>query len=229
MSTVSFNFKNGETVDDITKILTNISFFLSTLSLNLNFAQIVKYYSGNEVVMIEITDRIISKYHGNILIDNHRIPSGIKIAFEKSYYRFLELMDELSFAKYTHLIVELYQQKYIELKIATLVIAYEHLLLKYLVHRGVVTDLNEDINIQQKLGRVNKELKFIPKQLLDDEFRSGIRNPLFHTGSIPTKSSKELREIYLEYLDLLMRIYLRIISYDSHYISRKDHNTPSQV
>jgi hypothetical protein len=229
MSTVSFEIKREETVEDIAEMLTNILLFLSSLSLNLNFAPIVEYYSNDQLVMIEIEETSTSKYNGDPLIDNYRIPSGIKNAFEKSFHKFLDLKEDLELYRFTQLIVELYQQKYIELKIATLIIIYEHLLLRYLISSGYVNDINEEINIQQKLGRVNKELKFIPKNLMSDEFRHGIRNSLFHTGSISTKSFEELQEIYGEYLDLIMRIYLRILNYDGYYISRKNYSSVLQV
>lgn len=76
-----------------------------------------------------------------------------------------------------------------------------------------------DSNIQQKLGKLNKQLRFIPKEYLGDRLRS-VRNPLFHLGVIPFMDTKELNVFYNEYNELLMKIYLKIIQYDGQYISR---------
>ncbi|MEF2248811.1 hypothetical protein V1L65_28155 [Paenibacillus sp. IITD108] len=227
MSSLSVEINNDESIEDINNLLTNISFFLSTLTLNHNFCHVIEYESNDEVVMIEIANKMVSKYHGNILIDNLRISSGIKLIFEKSFMKYVELKEELDLVRFTHLIVELYQQRFIELKLATLIIAYEQLLTKYLLYSGV--DIEKLENIQQKLGAINKLMRFIPKVLQDGELRDGVRNPLFHTGSIPFKTNEEIRSIYFEYQDLLMRIYLRIINYGGSYISRIDHNTSKPV
>ncbi|MFC6651779.1 hypothetical protein [Paenibacillus rhizoplanae] len=172
---------------------------------------------------IEVSNSIISKIHNNVIIDNHHITAGLLKAFEKSYQKFKDIKAVLDLNRYIHLMTELQNQKIIELKMANLILVFENLLSKYLVLQGMEINEVEDLNIQQKLGRVNKELKFIPKNLLGDEFRAGVRNPLFHTGSIPFKSIEEKIEIFNEYYDLLIRIYLKIISVEGCYISRKNY------
>jgi len=227
MSELTLATYNDETIEDISNLISNISLFLSTLTLNHNFAHVIEYESRGEVVMIEIANRITSKYHGNILIDNHRIRSGIKQIFESSFLTYIELKGKLDLVRFTHLIVEIYQQRFIELKMATLIIAYEQLLTKYLIFNEVEVERLE--NIQQKLGALNRIMRFIPKELQNDKLRDQVRNPLFHTGNIPFLSSEEIRSIYFKYQDLLMRIYLRILKYQGNYISRLDHNTSKPV
>lgn len=223
LSTISINFSKPETFELISNELTNLTLFLSSLTLNTNYAHLVEYYSGESLVKIEISNPIISKNHNNVIIDNHYITAGLLKAFEQSYQKFKDIKATLDLNRYINLMTELQNQKFIELKMANLILAFENLLSKYLVYQGLETKEVEDLNIQQKLGKVNKDLKFIPKNLLGDEFRAGVRNPLFHTGSIPFKSTEDIIEIFNEYYDLLIRIYLKILSVEGCYISRKNY------
>lgn len=223
LSTVSIYSETQETFETLSKELTDLTLFLSSLTLNTNYAHLTEYYSSDSLVKIEVSNSIISKIHNNVIIDNHHITAGLLKAFEKSYQKFKDIKAVLDLNRYIHLMTELQNQKFIELKMANLILVFENLLSKYLVLQGMEINEVEDLNIQQKLGRVNKELKFIPKNLLGDEFRAGVRNPLFHTGSIPFKSIEEKIEIFNEYYDLLIRIYLKIISVEGCYISRKNY------
>ena len=62
-------------------------------------------------------------------------------------------------------------------------------------------------------------MKFIPAHLLGKSLRNGVRNPLFHQGDIPDMNMDEKYDLYTEYLDLLVRITLRILKYDGKYIT----------
>jgi len=227
MSTLTFNVFPNESLQSISDELDDITLFLSSLTLNTNYAQVVEYYCDQEVVRLEIANRIISKYHGNVLIDNHLIPAGLKKAFVSSYQDFKRLKEALNLIKFINLVTELQNQRFIEMKIAYLIIAFEYLLSQYLIFLGHDESEIEKLNIQQKLGKINKEFKFIPKALLKDEFRDGIRNPLFHTGTIPFKTTREKIDIFIQYYDLLMRIYLKIINVQGEYISRINYSPTS--
>ena len=75
-------------------------------------------------------------------------------------------------------------------------------------------------NIQQKIGKANGYLRFIPAGQLGDALREGIRNPLFHQGMIPAMSSDEVYSTYVGYFDLLLRMILRVLKYTGKFISR---------
>lgn len=75
--------------------------------------------------------------------------------------------------------------------------AYELLLTNYLLYLG--NDETEGLNIQQKLDRLNKELCFIPKQLMHSwEFikeKNGIKSLDFSTIDKFLKSIKKTIEL----------------------------------
>lgn len=105
MSTLSIEVDDQDTIEEISELLSNISLFLNTLTLNHNFSHVVEYESKGEVVRIEIANRIVSKYHRNVLIDNTIIRSGIKNIFESSFHTFVKLKEELDLVRFSNLVL----------------------------------------------------------------------------------------------------------------------------
>ncbi|MDR6717403.1 hypothetical protein [Paenibacillus sp. 2003] len=218
----------SQTIEELKDEIQSITTFLSSLTLTTNHPQKVEYYNdNNEIVRIDVMDTIKSRFNSNAIIDNLMIRGGLKNLFESSYQKYRELEDPLKLLGYVNRTVDLQNQKFIDNKLAHLIMAYEFLISNYLVSLGLSRDKLEEMNIQQKMTLLNKRLQFIPKKLLNDDLRK-VRNPLFHTGTIPFMESGELYNFYTEYNDLLMRVYLRIVGYNGEYISRKDYK-PTQV
>lgn len=215
-------------IEVIKQEINSITSFLSSFTLTTNYSQKVEYYDdNNELVRFDILDTVKSRFRSEAIIDSFKVKGSIKHIFESSYRKYRELEDSLKLLGYVNRIVDLQNQQFIDNKLAQLIMAYEFLISNYLVSLGLSRDNLEKMNIQSKMSFLNNEMRFIPKELLNEDLRKA-RNPLFHTGAIPFMEGKELYNFYTEYNDLLMRIYLRIIGYDGEYISRKDYK-PAQV
>lgn len=122
--------------------------------------------------------------------------------------------------------MEINQQKYIDLKLATMIMAYEYLLLKYLLEKGKDKD-KIGKNIQQKLRQINEFLRFIPSELMGDELRDLVRNPLSHQGEIPSLTCREKINLFKPYYNLLIIVILRILDYKGQYVSVITHRPSS--
>jgi hypothetical protein len=218
-SQVSITINQDENIDFIKNEITSISWFLSLLNLNLNFTPIIEYYANDEVVRYDIENTAKNTFNDHYIIDNFRIDGGIPKAFNDCYANYKTLDYELEVNKFIGFLAEINQQKYIEIKFATMIMAYEYLLFKYLSHKGE----NIGDNIQQKLRQLNKHLRFIPNEMMDDTLRGSVRNPLFHQGEIPLLSLSEKRKIFKSYYDLLIKIILIIIGYKGEYMSIVTH------
>lgn len=212
------------TIEELNKEINQITLFLSSITLNTNYEQMINYFNGDELVAIKLMDTIKMDFHLNVLVDNHIIRGGINYAFDKIYQEFSMLSGPLRLKGFVNRTIDMQQQKFIDNKLAHLIIAYESLLTDYLIYKGATEREIGEMNIQQKLGRLNRELRFIPKELLGENLRE-LRNPLFHTGTIPLMDISDSLNIYSEYNNLLMKIFLRIFSYDGEFISRIDYKS----
>lgn len=208
----------------------NITWFLSFLSLNTTFAPICKYLdaSGN-VIKIRIMEYRTMPYHNLSLFDNQNNETRYTSVFRKSYNAYKSLRVELALDKVVSLLLESQTQCTIESKLSSLIMAYELLLKKILLHNGVTESEMKNWNIQQKISRTNRYMKFIPANLLGDNLRDDIRNPLFHQGDIPEMSIDEKYDLYTQYLNLFVRIILRMLEYNGKYISRTGGYTVADV
>lgn len=226
LSKIIVNSNQQITIEELDKEIRQITMFLSSITLNTNYEQLINYFNGDELVAIKIIDTIKMDFHPNVLVDNHIIRGGINYAFDKMYQEFNMLSEPLRLRGYVNRIIDMQQQKFIDNKLAHLIIAYESLLTDYLIYKGATEREIGEMNIQQKLGRLNRELRFIPKELLGENLRE-LRNPLFHTGTIPLLNTADSFNIYSEYNNLLMKIFLRILSYDGEFLSRIDYKSTS--
>lgn len=220
LASIDVEINKGEEIELILKEISSICWLLGLITLNTTFAPLVEVYNGDEVVYRGIKECDKGEYQGNYLIENTYENKWINKLFEKSYDNYKELQNEMEINKVIHFIQRIQVEKYIEVKYAILVLAYEYLLSKYLIFKGQSKDKVENLNIQQKIGEINKYLKFIPKELSGDDFRSDIRNPLFHQGSIPFMDLKTQVEYFNKYYDLLIQIVFKVLNYNGDYISR---------
>lgn len=215
------------TTEELNKEINQITLFLSSITLNTNYEQLINYFNNNdEIVAIKLMDTIKMDFHPNVLVDNHIIRGGINYVFDKIYQEFNLLSEPLRLKSYVNRAIDMQQQRFIDNKLAHLIIAYESLLTDYLIYKGSTESEIGEMNIQQKLGRLNRELRFIPRELLGENLRE-LRNPLFHTGTIPLLNIADSLSIYSEYNNLLMKIFFRILSYDGNFLSRIDYQSTS--
>ncbi|MCF2146173.1 hypothetical protein IQ276_006855 [Desmonostoc muscorum LEGE 12446] len=225
VSTVSIPINYDEDINVIENEVQAISWFLSFLSMNTNFSPVIEYLMDDKIVQYSIENTVKNCFSRTRLIDNYHIHEGITKAFNECYQHYKNLQSSMDINTIIGLLVEIKQQKYIDLKIASMLMAYEKLTLKYLLSQGL--DENKiGNNIEQKLGTLNTHLdKFIPKNIMinNDKLRNSIRNPLFHQGEIPKLTLDEKINFFKDYFDLLIKIILKILKYNGEYISVKTH------
>lgn len=219
LSTVNIPLKKGEKQDLIEDYLRKISWFLSLLNINLIVSPVVEYWDDGILVQVHYRNLKTLPYRYLPIINNEHIDSGLRLIFEECYTNFLELDERLNLTIIIKHLSSMHNADYMEHKLAILIMAYEYLLYNYLLEQGYSAKELEDLNIQQRLGRLNKIMRFIPKELQEDTFRNEVRNPLFHAGLIPNLGSDERRELFFKYYNLLIQIILRLLGYTGSYIS----------
>ena len=221
LSTIDIPINDNENIDGIESEIESISWFLSLLTMNLNFTPIIQYYLDGQIVEYSIKNVFKKDLKNNYIIDNFKIDQGISKAFTQSYEQYKLSQTRLDINTFIGFLVEIHQQIYINFKIAIMLMAYEYLLSKYLLAQGKAqNEIGE--NIQQKLRQLNQSLRFIPSHLMnDDTLRASVRNPLFHQGEIPLLLPEEKIDFFKKYYDLLIRIILRILNYTGDYMCRE--------
>ncbi|MWV43367.1 hypothetical protein GRF59_06945 [Paenibacillus sp. HJL G12] len=224
LSTITFPILDGENKEQTSHYIELISWFLSLVNVKATMVPLIEYYdNNNEIAEIEYHQLLSSRYHPNVIIDNHLCFGGLIQYFNECYQVFVELDNDLALSSLVTSILGMYEGKFLENKLAGLILSYELLLTKYLVKSGSDFESIKELSIQDKLRRVNTYLRFIPSHLLADTLRKDVRNALFHTGEISVLSLNEKIEIYNEYYDLLIQITLRILNYRGKYINPKDY------
>lgn len=226
LSHVSIPVDKNDNISVIEEEARSISWFLSLLSLNSNFIPIIEYLSNNQILQYSIENTVKNLYCRSYIVDNFRIEEGIPKAFETCYENYKSWQAKIDINSLIGFLVEINQQKYIDLKLAAMLMAYEYLLLKYLLEKGMSQNKIGN-NIQQKLRQVNHYLCFIPSEMMSDTLRDSVRNPLFHQGEIPLLKLTDKINLFKKYYDLLIRIILRILDYKGQYVSVVTHS-PSQ-
>lgn len=79
-----------------------------------------------------------------------------------------------------------------ELKLAVLILALETLSYHWCLRDGLSAQQLESIPLQNKLLRMrNRKFKFIEKAIVNHTLRTGLRNPLIHSGQIPMMATEE--------------------------------------
>jgi hypothetical protein len=222
LSIIEVPVKECEDIDNVKAEITSISFFVSLLSANLNFVPIIEYISEDIVSQILIENTNKQSFHKKSIIDNFKISQGIPNAFDEIYQNYKAYQREICIDIIIIFIAEINQTKHINLKLAIMLMAYEYLLLKYLISKGLARHKIGD-NIQQKLNQVNSYLRFIPSEMTKNTLRESIRNPLFHQGEIPDFDIYEKIDIFNKYYDLLIKIILKILGYTGKYVSLLTH------
>ena len=224
-SIMSFDLNDSEKIDDTIEEVELLTWLLCLTSLNYNFFSMYKLYLNNEVKCIKIYGNTKhAKLINTVLIDNFKINAGIKNFIEKCYEKFKELYyDTFDIKMLISWLLEMEQQKTIELKIVLLIISLEYALSNFLLKNNII---NQDqilkIHIVDKLRKANNILQFIPKELLDNFIKDKIRNPLFHQGAIPFITFEEKNKFIYQYFDLLIKIIYKILGYNGSFINKNN-------
>jgi hypothetical protein len=199
--------------------MSNICSLLTFANLSMVNAPVMEYYRGRSLRRIVLRDLKSSAYHGNTVIENFHIRGGVKKLLEDCLARFAELDQQMDLRQFIRSCIGVWEGPYLENKVAGLIMSLEYLVTKQLIFLGEV--VGEQDSIQSKLGKLNRHVRFIPRELQGEDLRTLVRNPLFHTGEVDSQNLGELQRLWLTYTDLLIRLFLRIIGYSGTFISRQ--------
>lgn len=221
MSYLSFNIDSKYKMCEIDDFLTDISWFISFITLNATFIPYLEILDNKDVIYKKMFgSRLNYKYSNNGIIDNFYIRSGIKNIIESNFKEYLLLKDDLEITKIINTLLKIEKESIIEYKLVFLILAYEELTTKFLLLNGKDEKTIKGYNIQQKIQQINSILKFIPSSHQGDDLRDNVRNDMFHFGDIPLLSFDEKKEIFNKYHELLYKILFKILKYNGKYISR---------
>ena len=226
MSEIHIPLASGESIEDGLIILDILEWLVSFLTLNQVSAPLIRLVDGENFCGWRVRNILSYPYKAEEIIDNGYISGGIKTCIEAIYDKFRALEITLQLRRFIDMILEMHQQRKIDLKLAVLVMTYELFCTSFLTYKREPPP--EDSNIQQKMNRINYHLRFISKNFLDETLRGNIRNPLFHQGVIVGTGIEALWEWYTMYFDLLLQIVFIILGYSGSFISRVSH-TPLPV
>jgi hypothetical protein len=226
MSKIHVPLAPGEAIEDGLRILDTLEWLVSFLTLNQISAPLIRLMVGEKFYGWRIRNTLSHPYKPEEIVDNGYIHGGIKACIEAIYDNFHALEVTLQLRRFVDMILEMHQQRKVDLKLAVLIMAYELFCTSFLTYKGEPP--SQESNIQQKTNRINYHVRFIPKNLLDDTLRGNIRNPLFHQGVIVGAGIETLWDWYTQYFDLLLQIVFVILGYSGFFISRVSH-TPIPV
>jgi hypothetical protein len=225
LSVISTSLHAGDNIELIINKIDNIMYLISLFSLNMSVVSIINLYNNGNIIGHKIRNLNLFPYTmSKAIIDNFYIKEGTKNALEQCYDGFCNLETSLHLKTFINGLIAMMLQPYIDLRFAILFVSYEFLLSNFLLFKGLIKEDIEKMNLQQKLYKINEYLKFIPSNLLKDDLREKIRNPLFHQGLIPFMSSEDIYFFFKKYWELLIQIILKILSYTGKYLE-PDSNT----
>ena len=90
-----------------------------------------------------------TSYHTSVIIDNGHVRNGLIQVFDECYENFLKLHEKIDLAIFVRSLGSIREAKYLEQRIAILIMTYEYFLTKHLINLGQRTDDIKELNIQQ--------------------------------------------------------------------------------
>ncbi|QPW62109.1 hypothetical protein [Clostridium botulinum] len=226
MSYICFDIEQNYNIEDIEKFLSDISWFLSLITLNTTFVPYIEIYNNDEIIYKRLKNDILKyRYSKNEIIDNFNIKNGIKNIFNENFNHYVEIKDCLKLPEFINTLLKIENEDIIEFKLVFLILAYEQILTNYLLSENAIKEKEiEKLSIEDKIKKVNGILRFIHSKNQGSDLRSGVRNPLFHTGLLTLLKFDERIDIFNKYYDMIFKIIFKIIGYKGEYIERIEHS-----
>jgi hypothetical protein len=175
--------------------------------------------NGGEEKKFEFYSTITSYVNNYEFINIYDMQKGLKKFLEECYDTFVHHKNDLMLDKYIAMIVESLGDLSVESRLAIIIIAIEMI---SSAHARKMDGWNEEqvqtSGIKEKLDVLNRHLKFIPKEIRSKWLKKTLRNPLMHSGVIPSYDGIKLIGIYHELLKLSLQILFRILNYTGEYL-----------
>ncbi len=217
LSEVRVPLGENDTLEAAFEVLEQVEWMVAFGTLNRTFSPVIHLMRGDQPCGIRMLEVGSDNFLRGGIIDNHVIPAGLKQFIETTFDRFVALDAAFGLRQWVDMALVMCRQRHLEFRLASLLMGFEYLCSNYLRHLGETLD--PETNIQQKLNILNRHLRFIPRDMLDDTLRRDIRNPLFHQGVIIGSNRDSLWGWYTEYWNLLLQIAFVILRYTGEYIS----------
>lgn len=217
---ISLPFQDKDAVNSVLDLLDSLCWMTTFLTMNRTMPLIVRFISEEETCEVIVRDLRTSPHRDEGIVDNFLCKGGLTVAVRSRFNAFRTLETSLELRRVIDMTQLMLEQSHVEFRLAALLLCMEFFLTKFLTQRNV----QPGDNVQQKLRQANRHLRFISADLLDDELRDEIRNPLFHLGQIVGRTPVELFRVFQRYYDLLVRMILVELGWDGLYISPISNN-----
>lgn len=120
ISTMSFSLTSRDRIGNVLHEIDEISLFLSSLTLNLNYAHMYEFYTQNDLAIMIIDNKVQSLFHKNHLIDNHLMQHGVKNAFLYGFSNFQSMLVPLGLKRFIGFLSSLYDQQHLGFAISSI-------------------------------------------------------------------------------------------------------------
>jgi len=117
-------------------------------------------------------------------------------------------------ARFVDLLLKAMHATYAETRAAGAIMALECIGTHWCMANGWTADQLVGKPVTEKLKEMNKSLKFMDRKFLGDWLRKDLRNPLMHTGVVPTMTLKDVYEAGSELLVPATDIFFRLLGFD---------------
>ena len=223
LTTLSVPVERDGGLEDCREVLENLVWMSQIVQPTPIHPPFMELLADGEVVGMDFTSANCAAWGVPRVIDSlesrgsDEQMSGLFEFYRDSYERFRELDQSFNMKRVVGLMMATMEQRYISFRLAGLLMCYERFCADLLGHMGV--QLNNDPNVEQKLGQLNRHLRFIPSDRRGRELRASIRNPLMHEGLITTQTAEWQIERFNTYWDQFLQILLVALRYGGQYNS----------
>ena len=125
-----------------------------------------------------------------------------------------EAFERIGLARFVDLLLEAMHATYAETRVAGAIMALECIGTHWCMANGFAADQLEGKPVTEKLKQMNKALRFMDGKFLGDWLRKDLRNPLMHTGIVPTMTPNEVYDAGSELLLLATDVFFRLLGFD---------------
>lgn len=152
------------------------------------------------------------------MIDDKHIGSGTEQYVDKCYEGFSNVHEKIDLHPFIYDFLFAARTSEIHISMVVLILGLEYLVTHY-GRKILGWDSDDTQTLIGKLKRLNRKIRCIPKQYLDDEWSNRIRNPLIHTGIIVDLSHEEVIEALYDLYRLTTLVFLRLTEYSGLYLN----------
>jgi hypothetical protein len=122
--------------------------------------------------------------------------------------------------RYVDTVLEAWREDvFLETSLACILMALEGITYRWEITKGGMSpEEAQKRNLVEKLRFMNTSLQFIDKRYMSDPLREDLRNPIVHTGAVPSMTAQELHR-WVDDLVLLARdVFFRVLGFSRTFV-----------